>query len=107
MEKTKYKLKCGLNSEELIIEFEDVSNKLNFANSFSNLINKIDGNILDIEKGNYPDDILYLVDSEIGAFRISSDNYGSMIILPDKNQNVIYELDLLFKSSKYFQSIEN
>lgn len=107
MENTKYKLKCGLNPDELIIEFEDLSNKKNFANSFLNLIDTIDGNILDIEKGESPDDILYYFESDIGSFRISSDNFGSMIILPEKNENVIYELDLLFKSSSYFQSVEN
>lgn len=107
MEKTKYKLRCDFNSDDLFIEFEDVSNKQNFVTCFSELIDTIDGNVLEIEQLYSQNDIMYHFESDIGTFKVSSDNFGSMVILSDKNDKVICELDRLLKSNNYFQSVEN
>ena len=108
MERTKYKLKYGPQSNQLLIEFEDISTKQNFVNSFFTLIEYIDGNIMEIEDENQDEFVSYYLESEIGEFKISSDNFGMMQIFPiENNEEVIYELDLLFKSDQYFQSVEN
>lgn len=107
MERTKYKLKCGLSSDDLLIEFENISVKQDFINYFAEVIDTIDGNVFEIEELHMNDQILYHFESDIGDFSISADNLGSMIILPDENCNVIFELDKLFKNCYYFQSVEN
>ncbi len=102
----KYYCRPGYGTKDLLLEiFNEVENK-SFLDDLFLALKSIKPQINDIEDLWMNDEILINVNSDLGKFTISIDNYDMAFIIAENNQKCILEIDKLLINNNLFKKIQ-
>jgi hypothetical protein len=104
--KYKYHYRPGYGSENLLIEFiSGVENDV-FRTDLFDAIKEINPKLISREDLWMNDEILYLIDSDLGAFTLSKDIWDLAFLMADDNQSCILQINNLLFNDNRFEKIE-
>lgn len=106
--KTKYKyyLRPGYGVKTLLIDIFFGAENENFFDDFINAINSIHPQIKELNDVWMNDEVFLKMDSDMGSFDISKDNWGFAFIISNMNQNVLFVIDKILQNDKEFLKVE-
>ena len=99
----KFKLRPAYRSKELLIEFTSGPEKHNFLSVLEAALSPIKAVITNSKDLWMNDEILYEVNSNLGIYQISMDNWGFAFIMSEDNQKLIREIDSILNENPAFE----
>ncbi|MCG3168098.1 MAG: hypothetical protein POELPBGB_03898 [Bacteroidia bacterium] len=101
--KYKYRYRPGHSSGNFLIEFISGVENENFVFEVLEALKDINPKVIRNENILMNDDILYTIESSLGQFTLSKDNYDVAFIISDNNQTCIEEINNLLSKDNRFE----
>lgn len=101
-----YHYRPGYKSKELLIEIFSGVEDENFMSDLFQAISKLSIRIDDIQDLWMNDEILLIIESNMGSFILSKDIWGLCFIMSENNQKCISEINKLLEQDIRFQKNE-
>ena len=104
--KYKYYLRPGYGVKTLLIDIFFGAENEDFFTDFINAIISIHPQIKSVNDVWMNDEINLEMDSDMGSFEISQDNWGFAFIISNMNQNVLFVIDKILQNDEKFLKVE-
>lgn len=104
--KYKYHYRPGYGSDNLLIEFISGVENENFVVELFDALKNINPKILGHEDLWMNDEILYTIESTLGQFTLSKDNYDLAFIMSENNQACVEKINDILCKDNQFEKIE-
>ena len=104
--KYKYYLRPGYGVKTLLIDIFFGAESEDFIMDFINTINSINPKSISVNDIWMNDEVFLEIDSDIGIFQISKDNWGFGFIMSNTNQKVLFVIDKILQNDSKFLKVE-
>lgn len=102
----KYYFRPGYGSSKLLIEFFHGAENNDFISDLIAVISELKPKVIDITDLWMNDETLFNVNSEMGEFSISKDNWGFAFIMAENNQECISKINSILEVTENFEKVE-
>jgi hypothetical protein len=104
--KYKYHYRPGYGSDSLLIEFVSGVKNEAFGVDLIDAIKEINPTLEGCEDMWMNDEILYIINSDLGQFTLSKDIWDIAFLMAEDNQTCIHQINNLLLNDKRFEKIE-
>ena len=104
--KYKFHYRLGYGSNSLLIEFINGVENETFATDLFDAIKEIKPKLAGRDDLWMNDEILYTINSELGQFTLSKDNWDLAFLMADENQSCVIQIHNFLLNDNRFEKIE-